>query len=208
MLTFHKMAAPARMLAALIVFAVVALILAATPVVPAQAATTATPDISTPAAFGAPTKARGGIMNPYVWCSNYSVEPRVKWVLTNNDSGYSRTFTWKGALPGLYFPRVKVGTYRSTTTAWCKDNKARRVSTVTVWQKTAKNTMSKPEFRRIKKGMTPDQVRRIVGYSGSDSGSYNGEKMRAYDIMPFWRWTIVVYKNGKVIRKDWNVDHD
>jgi hypothetical protein len=174
---------------------------------PAQAAT-AKPIIGVPAAFGAPTDARGGISNTPVYCSIFNAEPRVKWVLKSKVTGNTRIFHWRGVRPGIHFPRVAVGSYRSTTTAWCRDNRERRVSTVRVWQKTAANTMSKAEFRHIKRGMAPDRVRRIVGYSGRAAGSYGGEKMRAYDIMPFWRWTVIVYRDGEVVRKYWNVDHD
>ena len=45
-------------------------------------------------------------MNPLATCSNWRVEPRMKWTLTRDETGTSQTFRWRGALPGLYFPRI------------------------------------------------------------------------------------------------------
>ena len=122
--------------------------------------------------------------------------------------GYTRTYRWKGALPGVYFPRVKVGTYRSTTTAWCRTNKATRTQAVRVTEKTLQTTISRAEFRRIKRGMSRDRVRHIVGYPGLDAGTYAGEATRNYDMMAFWRWASITYRDGRVVRKAWDVDHD
>src|SRR3954468_13480440 len=69
---------------------------------PADAAA-ANPRIGPALAFRAPVGAKGGIENPVAMCANYNVEPRTRWVLSNGDTGYSRTFRWTGALPGMYF---------------------------------------------------------------------------------------------------------
>ena len=166
------------------------------------------PVIQDAQAFRAPIDGKGGIENPFVSCTNYRVEPRVRWVLENTATGYTRTYRWKGALPGVYFPRVKVGTYRSTTTAWCRTNKATRTQTVRVTEKTLRTTISHAEFRRIKRGMSRDRVRHIVGYPGLDAGTYAGERTRNYDMMAFWRWASITYRDGRVVRKAWDVDHD
>lgn len=184
------------------------LIVATTALSSAPATAQSPPQIYDAAAFDAPINEKGGIMNPVPYCSNYHTEPRARWVLTNTETGYSRTFKWRGSYPGLYFPRVKVGRYRSTTVAWCGTDKARAVQTVEVGQKTYKTTVSKAEWRRIKVGMTPQRVRQIVGYGGVASPGYAGERSRTYDMMAFWRWSIVVYKNGKVTKKYWDVGHD
>ena len=159
-------------------------------------------------AFRAPVDGRGGIESPYVSCTNYRVEPRVRWVLENTATGSTHTYRWKGALPGVYFPRVRVGTYRSTTTAWCRSNRATRTQSVRVTEKTLQNTISRPEFRRIKRGMSRDRVRHIVGYPGVDAGTYAGETTRNYDMMAFWRWASITYRDGHVVRKAWDVEHD
>ncbi|MEV7431848.1 hypothetical protein AB0N29_19710 [Nocardioides sp. NPDC092400] len=189
--------------------ALVATLLAATMTVfGAPATAKSAPKIYEAVAFDAPIDAKGGVMNPVPYCSNYRTEPRVRWVLANAETGYSRTFRWRGSLPGLYFPRVEAGTYRSTVVAWCGKAKARDVHSVEVGQKTHQTTVSKAEFRRVKVGMTPQRVRQIVGYGGVATPVYAGERTRTYDMMAFWRWSVVVYRHGKVVRKYWDVDHD
>lgn len=166
------------------------------------------PHIGRAQAFGAPTGQRGGVENPVAFCDNPSLEPRTRWVLRNPDSGYSRTFRWRGALPGVAFPRVAVGTYVSRTTAWCGRQQAVRTQTVVVWQKTARTTVSRAEFRRIHRGMTAARVREIVGYRGRFAGHWGARTFRNYDLMAFWRWSQIDYRDGRVVAKHWDVDHD
>lgn len=173
---------------------------------PAHAA--AAPHIGPALAFGAPTDQKGGVENPVARCDNYNVEPRTRWVLKNPDTGYSRTFTWRGALPGIAFPRVAVGTYTSRTTAWCGSHRAVRTQTVVVKQKTARTTISRAEFTGIHRGMSVARVRDIVGYRGKDAGQWAGKSSRIYDMMAFWRWTQIVYRDGHVVAKYWDVAHD
>jgi single stranded DNA-binding protein len=68
--------------------------------------------------------------------------------------------------------------------------------------------LSRAEFRRIKKGMTPDEVRDIVGYRGKAAGRFGKTRFRTYDMMAFWRWSLVIHKDGNVRSKRWNVEHD
>ena len=173
-----------------------------------QAQAAPTPRISEAEAHGAPVGKKGGVTNPVAWCSGYRVDPRVRWTLRNPDTGYSRTFRWRGALPGIAFPRVEVGTYTSRTVARCRDRKKVRIQTVTVKQKTARTTISRSEFRHIRRGMTPEDVRDIVGYRGRFAGGIGAKKFRNYDLMRSWRWTSITYRDGVVRDKYWNVDHD
>lgn len=173
---------------------------------PAHAVTA--PHIGPALAFGAPTGQKGGVENPVAYCDNYNVEPRTRWVLKNPDTGYSRTFTWRGALPGIAFPRVAVGSYTSRTTAWCGSHRAVRTQTVSVTQKTARTTISRAEFRSIHRGMSVAKVRDIVGYRGKAAVHWDGKSSRVYDMMAFWRWTQIVYRDGRVVAKYWDVDHD
>ena len=175
---------------------------------PGHAQAAPRPHIGMPEAFGAPTGAKGGVKNPPVWCSNFRVEPRVRWTLRNPESGYSETFRWRGVLPGIAFPRVEVGTYTSRTVARCRDRRKVRIQTVTVEQKTPRTTISRAEFRRIRRGMSPKQVRDVVGYRGRPAGHFAGERMRNYDMMRFWRWSVVVYRDGEVRSKYWDTAHD
>src|SRR3954453_17843066 len=119
------------------------------------------PHIGRALAYGAPTAQKGGVENPVAYCDNYQVEPRTRWVLKSPETGYSRTFSWRGALPGIAFPRVAVGTYSSKTTAWCGSHTAVRTQTVVVKQKTARTTISRAEFNSIHRGMTVERVRDI-----------------------------------------------
>lgn len=176
-------------------------------VAPAGAATRG-PRIGEAAAFGAPVGGKGGVTNPVTSCASYQVETRNRWVLSNADSGYSRTFRWRGTLPGIAFPRVAVGTYTSETTAWCGRHRAVRTQTLLVKQKTARTTVSPAEFRRIHRGMTAARVRHIVGYRGAYSWRWSGKTSRTYDMMAFWRWAQVVYRDGRVVEKYWDVGHD
>jgi len=148
------------------------------------------------------------VKNPVAWCSGHRVEPRVRWTLRNPEGHYSRTFRWRGVLPGIAFPRVEVGTYTSRTVARCGGRKKVRIETVTVKQKTPRTTISRTEFRRIRRGMTPAQVRDVVGYRGRAAGRFAGERRRTYDMMRFWRWALITYRNGEVHSKHWDTAHD
>jgi hypothetical protein len=159
-------------------------------------------------AFRAPIGQKGGITNPVATCPSNGVEARTRWVLTNTHSGTSHTYRWRGALPDLYFPRVPVGHYKSVTTAWCPTSKANRTQFLTVREKTADTTVSKAEFNQIHRGMTTTKVRQIVGYPGVFGFGYSGNTSRTYDMMPFWRWALITYRNGRVVGKMWDVAHD
>ena len=92
----------------------------------AEAANAARITVSPPSAFDAPTAKKGGVMNPVATCTNWRVEPRMKWTLTRDETGISQTYRWRGTLPGLYFPRVPVGTYHSKTRVTCRGNTVTR----------------------------------------------------------------------------------
>lgn len=163
--------------------------------------------ISQAAAFDAPAGGKGGISNPVVWCSDYS-EPTTTWTLTNLDSGWSRTWSWRGSLPGYYFPRVPVGEYRSETLGTCRGVQNSRSQKLDVAEKTVDGTVSRAEWRRIQRGMTRAQVAEIVGSDGRDPFRYAGKVSVTYDLMAFWQWSVIEYRGGRVVAKYWNVGHD
>ena len=175
---------------------------AGTPAAPPQ------PVIGEAMAFGAPTNQDGGISNPFVYCTVGKVEPGVRWSLRNEETGQKETFRWIGSLPNIAFPRVPPGRYVSYAVARCGDVKATRRQRLEVVQKTAETTISKAEYRAIKDGMTRREVKQIVGYGGRRHGTHKNMHGRAYDLMPFWRWTIVVFTDGLVTHKMWDVPHD
>ena len=157
--------------------------------------------------FDAPIGKKGGVENPVAWCSDYS-SPRTRWTVTNTTTGWTKTYRWTGSLPGMYFPRVPVGQYKSRTVAKCHGVAKTRIQFVTVKEKTLRGTVSKAEWRRIHRGMTRARVSRIVGSSGRDPFRWDGKLTVTYDMMPFWRWSIISYRNGRVVDKHWNVGHD
>lgn len=154
----------------------------------------------------APIGQKGGLMNPVVWCPS-GAEPAVRTIVEGLDNNFRAVWRYRGSLPGLYFPRVAVGRYELSTEARCGTRSAQRVEVVRVHEKTARTTMSWKEFRQIRRGMTPTRVSRIVGYSGR-GGRYGNQMWRTFDLMAFWQYGSVEFRNGRVVRKDWKFDHD
>lgn len=176
-------------------------------VVQATAAEAGKPKIADTRVERAPIGKKGGLMNPVAWCPNYATSPRVRTVVKGLDNSFRRVWKYRGSLPGMYFPRVAVGRYVLSTTAKCGRATARRTETVRVKRKTARTTMSIREFRRIKRGMNTKQVTRIVGSKGHNS-RYGNELVRQYDLMQFWQYGSVTFRNGRVVRKSWKFGHD
>jgi hypothetical protein len=56
--------------------------------------------------------------------------------------------------------------------------------------------------------MTRARVSRTVGYDGRYAGTYAGKTTRIYDMMAFWRWAEITYRDGRVVGKMWDVPHD
>lgn len=180
------------------------LVLAVGTFAPAQAVVK--PAIGDVPVVHAPIGERGGLMNPVVWCAD-GRSPKVRTVVTGVDSEFRRVFDYRGSLPGLYFPRVEVGRYKLVTRATCGVTAAWRAETVTVREKTHKRTISRSEFRRIKRGMTVRAVNRIVGYPGT-AFSYGSTMSRTYDQMEFWQMATIEFRRGRATGKWWNVGHD
>jgi hypothetical protein len=166
------------------------------------------PAIEKPDAVDAPAGGRGGVMNPFVSCTGYRVDPRVRWTLTSVGTGVAHTYTWTGAYPGMYFPRVRPGTYRSHTIAWCRGTRLVRDHTVRVGEKDAATTISRSEFDAVRRGMTRTEVSRVVGFDGRDCTRWSGRTTCTYDMMAFWAWSLITYRDGLVVDKAWDVGHD
>lgn len=164
--------------------------------------------ISPAIVFDAPTGGKGGITNAVVWCRNYRVEARTTMTIINLDTGWRRTHRWRGSLPGYWFPRVVVGHYKVKTVGRCGAHVASRVQRLRITEKTAGTTISREEFDTIRRGMSRAEVRAIVGNDGRDPYTYRRRTTRIYDMMPFWRWSNVTYRDGLVVGKYWNVAHD
>lgn len=164
--------------------------------------------ISPPSAVPAPKDEQGGVLSPYVSCPEGQGAPRVKWVLTSLATEESQTYRWRGALPGVHFPRVDAGPYHSRTVAWCRGDKTTRVHELRVAQKTYRRTVSRREFRKVRRGMTRAEVREVVGFGGRDCSAHGGRRTCVYDMMAFWRWSLITFEDGEVVSKSWDVGHD
>ncbi len=180
---------------------------------PAKAATTqqaadAQVRIAAPQAFPAPTDKPGGVRSPLATCGTDGMEPTTTWTLRNRKAGWAQSWHWTGSLPGRYFPRVEAGRYESTTVATCGDVTLESTHELRVKEKTRAGTVSKGEWKKIRKGMTRAKVKAIVGSNGRDASTVGKKTTVTYDMMPFYRWSHVVYRNGKVVDKEWNVAHD
>lgn len=166
------------------------------------------PTISDVPAIDAPIGRKGGMQNTFVSCAGGRAEPRAVMKIRNPETGWKKTFRWTGALPGLYSPRVEVGTYRVTTKAWCAGVRRVRREKVVIAEKTLDGTMSREEFEAIDEGMSRDQVAEIIGNPGRDAYTYAGSTQVTYDNMRFWAWSIIKYRNDRVVAKYWQVGHD
>ena len=162
------------------------------------------PTIDRARAYAAPQGGKGGILAPYVTCSDYSTQPSATWVLTDLGTGASRRWHWAGADHRTRFPRVDPGRYWSTIRAACAGTFAERAQTLVVTEKTARRTVSQAEFARIHRGMTAPQVAAVIGYPGYRVGGTAGHRMyRLYDRMAFTQTAEVVFWFGRVEQKYW-----
>ena len=176
---------------------------------PATAAAGPRPLHSATQAWDAPVGGKGGVNAGHVWCSTYPAEPTVRVAIESLRTGKTFNYRWHGALPNMAFPRVEVGRYEVRTKATCGTTTKTWDEVVRVKEKTHERTVSRAEWRRIKRGMTADRVRRIIGYDGEVYRyGYGGLTNHRYDVMSFWRFSIVEYRNGHVVSKMWDVPHD
>jgi len=183
--------------------AVPALALAGTGLVAPAASAAPHPIIRTVHAFAAPAGDLGGISSPYVSCSDYTTQPTVTWVLTDLGTRTTRRWHWSGGEDGTYFPRVAAGRYRSRTVATCGATRSTRTQRVAVVQKTERTTVSRAEWHRIHRGMSPRRVARIVGYPGTAGVSVGATQWRFYDRMRFMKVAEIKYRHDRVVGRNW-----
>ena len=72
---------------------------------------------------------------------------------------------------------------------------------VTVLKETDANTISRSEYRRIKKGMKLSAVKRIVGNKGLKRGSY-----QVFDQRGGYAWAGITFRKGRVVAKEWSLE--
>ncbi len=140
----------------------------------------------------APKGKKGAIILPWISCSG-SASNRA--TIRKVGSSKAITATWKF---GLKYVRVAAGKYRVAITATCRGATATKTSTVTVRKEKDSNTVTRAEFNRINKGMTLNQVKKIVGTRGVGGSSY-----RYLDRRGGFRWAEIWLSRGRVAGKSW-----
>jgi hypothetical protein len=155
----------------------------------------------------AATKAsKGGFDVPYTE-SSYgwgNDGPRVtSTVYTTKNRFVTKKTNPTGSLPGRGEIRLMPGTYKVRTEAVEGDRKAVRWQTITIKVKTDRATLSRGEYKRIKKGMTKAKVRKIAGSKLKLNNDWLIERTdyRGYALI---EWT----KGGRVKYKVWSPGHD
>lgn len=146
----------------------------------------------------APTKkAKGIIYGPYAVCDvNKWDEPDTyeivfrqdDEIVAENDEGYAE---------------LKVGTYRATVTATCDGETKATSKTVTLKYLKDSQSVSRSEYKKIKKGQTTKKVRKIIGgkldYAFKDGGKKYYSKPNT--VLGGHAW--FVFRKGKLIKKEW-----
>ena len=195
------------LLACVLALATVGSVLALTGPAQATARRDTPPTFDRAWAIDAPLGARGGIEMPFGSCANWNLYPQMSVVIERLGTDIRYTHRWRQDGPNMWLPRVPVGRYLVTTQATCGTSAvATRVESVQVMQKTARTTMSRREFNRIKRGMTVRRVQHILGYAAR--GRYRPNASYTIDNMGFWCFAIVGFKHGRLSYKWWNVAHD
>lgn len=120
-----------------------------------------------------------------------------KVVYTKTVKGSYRTLGQAGYLEA----RVKAGSYRATTTAWC--GKSTKTVKKTVKVKTLKDsqTVSPAERKKVKRGMTKSKVEKIVGGRFHDCWETNrsGSLRTCHKLSTKWDTGVFFdFENGRV----------
>lgn len=140
----------------------------------------------------APKHENGAIVLPWMGCDGPGTNVATVVDITTKKSIRR---TWQN---GMSYVAVPPGTYRVSIKATCNGASSSYTGTRTVKRETDKNTISKAEFKRIKKGMSLGKVKKIVGNSGLGFGS-----IRLLDQRGNFAWAEISMKKGKVAGKWW-----
>ena len=191
-----------RILATSIATACLGLAIGAAVTPPTEAAGVSKPKIETVYPEKAPSKSgKGGFALPFVESSygwDYDgIRATTTVYTTKNQYVTSRTnnepeLSYTGEI------RLKPGTYKVKTVAVERSRSATRWQTITIKVKTDSSTISKGEYKRIKKGMTKKQVKKIAG-SKVPTRSYEMIERSDYRQYANLVWT----KGGRVKSKSW-----
>jgi len=167
--------------------------LAATP--PSAAAAEPKPHIG---GFGieyAPKHRNGAVVLPWMGCQGSGSNVAT---IVNTKTKKTIHRSW---MFGMSYVSVPPGTYRVTIKATCNGASSSYTGTRTVKRETDKNTITKSEFKRIKKGMSLNKVKTIVGNKGLAFGSTH-----LLDHRGSFGWAELSIKNGKVAGKWWHAE--
>jgi len=143
----------------------------------------------------APKHKNGAVVLPWMGCDGPGTN--VASVL-NTKTNQSIRRTWKF---GMSYVAVPPGTYRVSIKATCNGASSSYTGTRTIKRETDKNTVSRAEFKRIKKGMTLRQVKKIVGNNGLGFGS-----IRLLDHRGNFGWAELSTRKGKIAGKWWHAE--
>lgn len=141
----------------------------------------------------APKGKNGKILLPWMWCEGSGSN---KATMTNTKTGKVINRTWSF---GMSHVSVPAGTYRVTIRATCNGAASSYTATRTIKRESDKNTVTKAEFKKIKKGMRLKKVQKIVGNKGLDFGS-----TRLLDRRGDFGWAELTIERGKVVDKWWD----
>ena len=143
----------------------------------------------------APKHRNGAVVLPWMGCQGSGSNVAT---IVNTKTNKTIHRSW---MFGMSYVSVPPGTYRVTIKATCNGASSSYTGTRTVKRETDKNTITKSEFKRIKKGMSLKKVERIVGNKGLAFGS-----TRLLDHRGNFGWAELWIKNGKVAGKWWHAE--
>jgi hypothetical protein len=163
---------------------------------PPAAAAAPTPYIG---GFGieyAPKHRNGAVVLPWMGCPSGAGSNVATVVSTKTNKTMHRSW-----MNGMSFVSLPPGTYRVSIRSSCDGASSSYTGTRTIKRETDKNTITKSEFKRIKKGMSLKKVKKIVGNTGLDFGSTHLLDHRAN-----FGWAELQIRKGKVTSKWWHAE--
>jgi hypothetical protein len=143
----------------------------------------------------APKGKNGAVVLPWMGCDGSGTNVAD---IVNTATSKSIRRTWAF---GMSYVSVPPGTYRVSIKATCNGASSSYTGVRSVKREADKNTITKSEFKRIKKGMSAAKVKKIVGNSGLSFGP-----VRLLDHRGNFGWAELTMKRGKVAAKWWHAE--
>ena len=151
----------------------------------------------------APTKkAKGAVYGPYAICAvNRNDEPDTYRITVRQGA---RTV----ASNGDGYAELKAGTYQATVTATCDGATKTATKTLTVKYLKDSQSVSRGEYKKIKKGQSTKKVRKIIGGKLDYAYKEDGRTFYTKPNTQLGGLTWFAFRKGKVVEKEWSVVHD